>query len=296
MENPRKLNFKRVIKIGIPSILIMIFSWHIIFTFSIIDQFKDNDLLESDNNVDEIQISINRLTNLVNVKIPLPPEIEDDNIFGNFGAALGEMLIQNIGPSMIEREFNVLARKRFNIYAMIIPFKLTIESIPASPEAVEQARIDHQKRIERIEKEREEALAELQRERDERERIQAEKEAVINREKTRYINSQISLDNVRAGQGERFGRSLDAVFGTVVNNGNRVLNRVTVTVYFLDDQNRRISEKSYNPVLVSSFNFGDNTPLRPGYERDFGFSVEDDAPSRWSKQIEARVTQIEFAD
>jgi hypothetical protein len=54
---------------------------------------------------------------------------------------------------------------------------------------------------------------------------------------------------------------------------------VTVRVYFLDGSGRRIGEKEFSPVLVTEFSFDDNTPLRPGYRKDFGYNVEDDAPS-----------------
>ena len=49
-------------------------------------------------------------------------------------------------------------------------------------------------------------------------------------------------------------------------------------------------------MLVTQFATGDNTPLRPGYRKDFGYRVEDDAPSGWAKRVEAEVVRVEFAD
>lgn len=305
MENSKKSNNNKIIFIGISGVLALLFVWHIIFTFSLSNKINSYELEDAQNSVDEVEISINRITNLVKIKVPLPPQIDDGNSFGDLGVAMAEMFVQNIGPGMIERELNVAARERFNLYAILIPFSVKIETVPASDEAVEQARIEHQQRMEQLEiereqaleelkREREQALAELQREREERERIREEERMEQQTIKDNYINEFVSLENVRVSQGERFGMPVEGVFGTLINNGNRTLNKVTITIYFLNEQGQRIGEKSYSPVLVSALNFGDNSPLRPSYRKDFGYSVEDDAPSNWSKRIEAIVSDIEF--
>jgi len=298
MENSKKFTL-----IGVFAILVLIFIWHIIFTFSLSNKINTSELDEMQNSVDEVQISINRITNLVNIKVPLPPQVDDENSFAGLGASMAEILIQNIGPGIIERELNISARQRFNLYAIIIPFSVKIDMIPASPEAVEQARMEHQQRMKQLENERQRALeererelAELQRVREERERRHNAELVEQQRTKDSYINDFISLENVHISQGERFGMTVESVFGTIENNGDKTLNKASITIYFLNNQGQRIGERSYSPVLVSAFNFGDNTPLRPGYRRDFGYSVEDDAPSNWSKKIEAVVSDIEFEE
>ena len=295
MENSKKITFIAL------AILVLVFVWHIIFTFTLSNRINSSELDEMQNSIDEVQLSVNRITNLVNIKVPLPPQIDDENSFAGLGTAMAELLIQNVGPGLIERELNIAARQRFNLYAILIPFRVKIEMIPASPEAVEQATIEHQQRMEQLEnekqralEERERELAELQREREERERRRNAELAEQQRIKDRYINDYISLENVRIAQGERFGMTVESVFGTLENKGQKTLNRVSITIYFLNNQGQRIGERSYSPVMVSDFNFGDNTPLRPGYRRDFGYSVEDDAPSNWSKKIDAVVSDIEF--
>lgn len=71
---------------------------------------------------------------------------------------------------------------------------------------------------------------------------------------------------------------------------------MTIRVFFLDNAGRRIGEKDFSPVLVTEFSLGDNTPLHPGYRKDFGYNVEDDAPSGWAKKIEAEIADIEFLE
>ena len=71
---------------------------------------------------------------------------------------------------------------------------------------------------------------------------------------------------------------------------------MTVRIYFLDSAGRRIGEKEFSPVLVTDFSIGDNTPLRPGYRKDFGYNLEDYAPSGWSKRVEVEIIDIEFLE
>jgi len=86
------------------------------------------------------------------------------------------------------------------------------------------------------------------------------------------------------------------VFGEVKNAGDRAVSKVEITIYCLDKNGSPIFEKSYDPVLVSKFPFGDsNAPLKPGYSRRFGVKV-DDAPSEWSGKVEVKVTKIAFAE
>jgi hypothetical protein len=86
------------------------------------------------------------------------------------------------------------------------------------------------------------------------------------------------------------------VFGTIVNSGPKSLREVTVRIYFLDRIGRRIGEKDVFPVLVTEFSIGDNTPLRPGSRKDFGYNVQDYAPSGWSKRIEAEIVDLELLE
>lgn len=82
------------------------------------------------------------------------------------------------------------------------------------------------------------------------------------------------------------------ISGEVKNTGDRTLNEVEVTIYFLDKEGKPIFEETHSPVLVSEFSFG-SKPLKPGYGEKFTYRSSD-APSDWAKKIKARVTDIEF--
>lgn len=84
------------------------------------------------------------------------------------------------------------------------------------------------------------------------------------------------------------------VFGEIKNSGDRILKTVEITVYCLGPEGKPIFEKKYDPVLVTERSFGqDNQPLKPGYSRQFGYKL-DDAPSDWNKQVDVKVTHVEF--
>ena len=86
-----------------------------------------------------------------------------------------------------------------------------------------------------------------------------------------------------------------AVTGKIKNNGDKTLSEVELTIYFLDDEGNRIAETQFYPVLTSTYT-GDDSPLKPNYVRDFGYILEDDAPSDWGDEIEAEISNIEFQE
>jgi hypothetical protein len=110
-------------------------------------------------------------------------------------------------------------------------------------------------------------------------------------EASAYMSS-IGLVGVRVGD----GLTGKGVFGEVKNNGNRILSKVEITIYCLGDDNKPVFEKTYTPVLVSSFSLGDaNEPLKSGYSRKFGVRL-DDAPSDWAGDVNVKITGVEFAE
>ena len=187
-------------------------------------------------------------------------------------------MIKAIGPGFFERELNTRAREHYDFYTMLVPYRVRISTEPANPDTT--ARI----------------LKEREKRRTDEIRAASEAEAARLQSVRTYVSSNLSLEGVRIAAGERFGQTVDGVFGTIVNDRADSFRKVTVRVYFLDSAGVRIGEKDYAPVLVTMFSIGDNTPLRPGYRKDFGYSVEDDAPSGWAKKVEAEIVDLEFLE
>jgi hypothetical protein len=263
--------------LGFVVIIGLVVAWHLYLSIGI-NNFARSVQSTSSDSEQELSISVNPLTNLVSMKLTMPPDLDKDNPFAAFGLALGNAMIQAIGPGFIEREMNTKAREQYDLYAVLVPYRVRISTEPASAEAVARMREQREKR------------------RADEARAKAEAEAERLRSIRAYVSSNLSLEGVRVASGERFGRTVDGIFGTIENNGTRSLRKVTIRIYFLDNMGRRIGEKDFSPVLVTQFSIGDNTPLRPGYRKDFGYNVEDDAPSGWAKRVEAEIVDIEFLE
>jgi hypothetical protein len=103
----------------------------------------------------------------------------------------------------------------------------------------------------------------------------------------------VQVSNLRVAESVLGGLG---VFGEVRNGGDRSLDEVEITIYFLDGVGRPIHETTYRPVFVSDFSFDPDVdkPLKPGYSRKFGVRA-DDAPSAWSQRVQVRVTAVEFS-
>lgn len=113
--------------------------------------------------------------------------------------------------------------------------------------------------------------------------------AIKYKEKQDYFEK-IEVRNVYVGKS-----NFDEVgaFGEIKNLGDKTLKRVEITIYCLDKAGNVVHEKTYLPVLVTKFSFGDDKPLKPNYTRKFGCRL-DDAPSDWAKKVKVAVTDVEF--
>ncbi|TAN62909.1 hypothetical protein EPN16_00625 [bacterium] len=114
-----------------------------------------------------------------------------------------------------------------------------------------------------------------------------------------YIKNYLVLSNIKVEKGygqfdvPGYSNPKDAVKGTLKNIGDKIIDFVEITVYFIDSSGKRNGEKSYNIVNTESI-FDATPPLKPNYSKDFGYIVNDDAPSDWVRKIEAEVTKIKF--
>ncbi len=127
---------------------------------------------------------------------------------------------------------------------------------------------------------------------------ETEKDIASFEKKQSYIKN-VHLKNFKVGKGRKYSFEdfKPAIYGTVENKGNNTLKKVEITVYFLDNTGNPIAEENYYPVWYSDSSWrDDNKALKPKYVKDFGYLVEDAAPSAWSGKAEAKITDIEFMD
>ena len=227
-------------------------------------------------------LTLNPINDVLRLTIVLPPADDDKAESAvNPGSQPGKGLAQGLSKlaePLIEHEMNTKARETFDLYAWVLPYRVHVSV--EDPDAKTIADYRAKRAANRETEKAKQRAAEEQR-----------------REKfLPYIQQGMTLERVRVAQVEKYGRQVEGVFGTVVNRGDKTLNEVTVRVYFLDSKRIRIGEKDYHPVLDSKYALHGNTPLRPGYRKDFGYSLNGDAPTGWSRKIEAEIIDLKFAE
>ena len=124
------------------------------------------------------------------------------------------------------------------------------------------------------------------------EKAEVEKEIRLLQEKQAYYKN-IELQNIRIEKQKARGSDVvkESIVGTVINQGDRTLNRVKIAVYFLDQDGKEIDY----PALATEFFYREeNQPLTPQSKRDFGFTIEGYAPPSWGGKVEVKITDLEF--
>lgn len=111
----------------------------------------------------------------------------------------------------------------------------------------------------------------------------------------------IDLYDIESGYIETFGGDRSAgIRFKVRNNSDLDLSKVQVRVYYMDSDGNKIHDKSFTPVMVTEFSFGNNEPLRAGYifqmpERQYYTS--DSVPNEWEEgNVSVSVIDIEIMD
>ena len=104
------------------------FGWHLQAVGAIRKHaYEVNSAGEADRQ--NLTVSVNPLTNVVLVTRTIGQSPDKGNIFEQLGAAVGSALGGAVGKAMepaVERELNLRAREQFDLYAMILPYKVRI--------------------------------------------------------------------------------------------------------------------------------------------------------------------------
>jgi len=256
--------------------------WHLYLSIDLKERVHQFESLENYSGP-AMSIRVNPFTNLILITIAM--ETPDfDEPFAALGASLGEGLAVAIAPGIIERQLNTRAREQYDLYSFIIPYRVRVDTTYASGADSDLGDGENSALLEAIEK------------REQRRQAEEQTELNLEVEKSAYLASHLSLENVRVGKRTSLGSETRRVSGTIVNSGDRTLRRVSIRVYFLDKRRVRIGEEDYHPVLVTDWGMGDNTPLRPNYREDFQYSLEANAPSGWAGQVEVEIVEIDFLE
>jgi hypothetical protein len=124
-------NRGRRVLLGLGLAIGLVLAWHLYLSVGLSNRVRSLQLASSEPHA-EVSIAVNPLTNLVSMTITMPPDLDGDNPFAALGSALGEAMIQAIGPGIIERELNTRTREQYDLYAMLVPYRVRISTEPAS--------------------------------------------------------------------------------------------------------------------------------------------------------------------
>lgn len=129
---PKQARWGRRALLGFALIITLSLGWHLYLTAGAASRIHSlrSGRAESGHTG---EISLNPLTNLIS--ITMPPDVDDGNSHTALGSLLGQALIHGIGPVVIERELNTVAREQYDIYAVLIPYRVRIKQEPANKEA-----------------------------------------------------------------------------------------------------------------------------------------------------------------
>ena len=115
-------------------------------------------------------------------------------------------------------------------------------------------------------------------------------------EASQYI-AKLDLSRVKGGMSKGtltcYDHECPAVWGRIKNMGDRTLSRVVVTAYFPDSSGKVVFEKQYSAVTTGGF-MSHDSPLRPGYIKEFGYVVEGCPSECVPANVRVTVTDVDF--
>ncbi len=122
---------------------------------------------------------------------------------------------------------------------------------------------------------------------------QLEEEIGLFKEKQAYIKK-LTLKDVKVFDYDEYGlgKKEKAFKGVLVNDGDKTLSEVEITVYMYDKENNIIAEEQFYPISESFIE--KKKPFKPKFVKDFGWKLEKYAPTGWSGKIKVEVTDIKF--
>ena len=115
-------------------ILIAVSGWHLSLRGEIVERVESIPVLEAVDRVMPISVSVNPLTNHVRVTLAVSFAAKPESLFEELARDVGVGLAREHWPERIENELQRHARERFDLYAMVLPWRATV----ADPEKKEK--------------------------------------------------------------------------------------------------------------------------------------------------------------
>ena len=103
-----------------------------------------------------------------------------------------------------------------------------------------------------------------------------------------YLKKHVILERIAQEPGK-------GITGVIRNTGDKTIDSLKLTVYFLPAQNTTIEKKDYTLISPLSL-FNPSKPLYPDESREFGYMIDEQAPEGWSGRAKVDVSRIGFEE
>jgi len=111
-----------------------------------------------------------------------------------------------------------------------------------------------------------------------------------------YIDGRISFRYANSMEMTKDLRKIPVLSGTIRNRGNRILSKVEITLFFIDEYDNTFKEKQFYPIKYYKFIVSSNGQLlEPGQEVKYHYPCEK-CLKRWFDNYEVEITDIRFFD
>ena len=104
--------------------------------------------------------------------------------------------------------------------------------------------------------------------------------------------TKVEITDIKTAPGISKGKAGTAIFGTIHNNGERIIKIATMNVAFYGKDGEVVKTHKFFPV--NNFSFSDSLPLAPGNSKEFGFPIDDIVPEDWSGSFATELTDLKF--
>lgn len=178
---------------------------------------------------------------------------------------------------------------------------LNLEKLDSIKEKKDREKLELEMQIKELELEIEETERKIKERRENKAKIEAEKVKQLEKskiEKENYIIEFIEFLEFEVTRIDTYlDKNLPAVRFAIQNQGNKIISRLELLVYFYDNNNLPIFEKKYVPV--SEYDYKGYQTLKPNYifRLDEGeYYTIDNLGSEWSGKATYEVVDIEFQE
>lgn len=116
----------RAIGVGLLAIIAGAFGWHLSLKGEVAERVESLPMLEAVDRVMPISVSVNPLTNYVEVSLEVAFAAEPENLLGRLARDVGVGLAVEHWPERIEEELARHARERSDVYAWVVPWRASV--------------------------------------------------------------------------------------------------------------------------------------------------------------------------